>query len=130
MLEYYNGILFLTTNRVGTLDEAFRSRVHLSLYYPALSRSQTEQIMRMNLKRLGMIEKQRTESTSQSQLLIRKDRICKFVTEHWDRHEENDGEGRWNGRQIRNAVQIAASFALYDKQMDQDEGAEEIPPGK
>ncbi|KAI0966413.1 hypothetical protein F4678DRAFT_466486 [Xylaria arbuscula] len=126
--EYYNGILFLTTNRVGTLDEAFKSRVHLSLYYPALGRSQTEQIMRMNLERLGMIENQRTESTSQIQLFIRKDQICKFVAEHWDRHVENDGEGRWNGRQIRNAVQIAASLALYDKQTDRDEGAQGIPP--
>ena len=33
-LEYYSGLLFLTTNRVGTTDEAFRFRVHLILYYP------------------------------------------------------------------------------------------------
>ncbi|ORY62356.1 uncharacterized protein BCR38DRAFT_346458, partial [Pseudomassariella vexata] len=32
VLEYYNGILFLTTDRVGTLDEAFKLRVHLSLW--------------------------------------------------------------------------------------------------
>ncbi|KAI0544511.1 hypothetical protein F4679DRAFT_35659 [Xylaria curta] len=128
VLEYYNGILFLTTNRVGTLDEAFKSRVHLSLYYPALGRFQTEQIMRMNLDRLDTIEKQRARSTSQSQLFIRKDQICRFAVEHWDRHAENDGEGRWNGRQIRNAVQIAASLALYDKETDQDEGVQGIPP--
>ncbi|KAF2800360.1 P-loop containing nucleoside triphosphate hydrolase protein, partial [Melanomma pulvis-pyrius CBS 109.77] len=36
-LEYYTGVLFLTTNRVGTLDEAFRSRIHLSLLYPAIN---------------------------------------------------------------------------------------------
>lgn len=30
-LEYYDGLLFLTTNRVGTLDEAFRSRIHVTL---------------------------------------------------------------------------------------------------
>ncbi|KAI0448830.1 hypothetical protein F5B21DRAFT_88493 [Xylaria acuta] len=128
VLEYYNGILFLTTNRVGTLDEAFKSRVHLSLYYPALGRFQTEQIMRMNLERLDLIEKQRAGSTPQNQLFIRKDQICKFAVEHWDRHAENDGEGRWNGRQIRNAVQIAASLALYDRKTDQDEGAKGIPP--
>lgn len=33
VLEYYNGLLFLTTNRVGAVDEAFKSRIHLSLYY-------------------------------------------------------------------------------------------------
>jgi SpoVK/Ycf46/Vps4 family AAA+-type ATPase len=31
-LEFYSGILFLTTNRVGTMDEAFKSRVHISLF--------------------------------------------------------------------------------------------------
>lgn len=30
-LEYYSGILFLTTNRVGSIDEAFRSRIHMRL---------------------------------------------------------------------------------------------------
>lgn len=27
VLEYYEGILILTSNRVGTFDEAFRSRI-------------------------------------------------------------------------------------------------------
>lgn len=36
VLEYYNGLLFLTTNRVGTIDEAFKSRIHLSLYYVSI----------------------------------------------------------------------------------------------
>jgi hypothetical protein len=37
-LEYYEGILFLTTNRVKNMDEAFQSRIHLSLEYPPLDR--------------------------------------------------------------------------------------------
>jgi SpoVK/Ycf46/Vps4 family AAA+-type ATPase len=37
VLEYYQGILILMTNRVGTFDEAFKSRVQLALYYPQLS---------------------------------------------------------------------------------------------
>ena len=32
VLSSYDGILFLTTNRVGVLDEAFRSRIHLTLH--------------------------------------------------------------------------------------------------
>ena len=32
-LEYFKGILFLTTNRVGTFDEAFISRIHIQIYY-------------------------------------------------------------------------------------------------
>ncbi|KAI3324918.1 P-loop containing nucleoside triphosphate hydrolase protein [Xylariaceae sp. AK1471] len=35
-LEYYEGILFLTTNRVKDMDEAFHSRIHFSLSYPNL----------------------------------------------------------------------------------------------
>ncbi|KAG0160080.1 hypothetical protein PDIDSM_7607 [Penicillium digitatum] len=33
MLEYYEGILFLTTNRTQNIDPAFESRIHLSLTY-------------------------------------------------------------------------------------------------
>ncbi|KAK1142927.1 hypothetical protein N8T08_007168 [Aspergillus melleus] len=36
VLEYYNGIFILTTNRVGTLDSAFKSRFHLAVHYPML----------------------------------------------------------------------------------------------
>ncbi len=33
LLEYYQGILFLTTNRVKTFDEAFHSRISVALKY-------------------------------------------------------------------------------------------------
>ncbi|KAJ8130864.1 hypothetical protein O1611_g2763 [Lasiodiplodia mahajangana] len=35
-LEYYEGLLFLTTNRVKNMDEAFNSRIHFQLEYPDL----------------------------------------------------------------------------------------------
>jgi AAA+ superfamily predicted ATPase len=34
-LEYFQGILFLTSNRVGVFDPAIRSRIHLALQYEA-----------------------------------------------------------------------------------------------
>lgn len=37
-LEYYEGILFLTTNRVDNMDAAFQSRIHISMEYPPLDR--------------------------------------------------------------------------------------------
>lgn len=37
VLEYYEGTMFLTTNRVQTFDPAFQSRIHISLDYPELS---------------------------------------------------------------------------------------------
>ncbi|KAL8798626.1 MAG: hypothetical protein Q9182_006520 [Xanthomendoza sp. 2 TL-2023] len=39
MLEYYEGILFLTTNRVDHIDPAFQSRIHISMQYNELSLS-------------------------------------------------------------------------------------------
>lgn len=35
-LEYYQGILILTTNRVEEIDDAFRSRIHFQLSFPDL----------------------------------------------------------------------------------------------
>ncbi|KAF6831645.1 hypothetical protein CMUS01_07262 [Colletotrichum musicola] len=52
VLEYYEGILFLTTNRVGTFDEAFKSRIHMSLYYPPLNHIQTSKIWKTNIKKV------------------------------------------------------------------------------
>ncbi|CAJ2510835.1 Uu.00g064600.m01.CDS01 [Anthostomella pinea] len=128
VLEYYNGILFLPTNRVGTLDEAFKSRVHLSLHYPALDRSQTHDIMKMHLSRLRAIEEKLSKATEQKQLVVWEDEICQFAVDRWDKHTANNGQGRWNGRQIRNAVNIAASLAWYDNKTESDPSRKELPP--
>ncbi|KAF2122424.1 P-loop containing nucleoside triphosphate hydrolase protein [Lophiotrema nucula] len=37
VLEYYEGILFLTTNRLSNIDPAFQSRIHVSMSYPDLT---------------------------------------------------------------------------------------------
>ena len=44
ILEYYEGFLFLTTNRVDNIDAAFESRIHLSLQYEELNLSSRYQI--------------------------------------------------------------------------------------
>lgn len=49
--EYYEGIVFLTTNRVSTIDPAFQSRVHVSLEYPELDRNGRKGIWEMLLRR-------------------------------------------------------------------------------
>jgi SpoVK/Ycf46/Vps4 family AAA+-type ATPase len=36
-LEYYQGIILLTTNRVDTIDDAFQSRLHFCYFYEKLS---------------------------------------------------------------------------------------------
>ncbi|KAL6856545.1 P-loop containing nucleoside triphosphate hydrolase protein [Trichoderma novae-zelandiae] len=100
ILEYYQGILFLTTNRVGKMDEAFRSRVHVSLYYPPLTEKSTIDIFETNLKRIKV--------QKGSILRIKEDDIRKFAKAHYKDHEEHV---RWNGRQIRNAFHIAVALA-------------------
>ncbi|KAJ9149384.1 AAA ATPase family protein [Pleurostoma richardsiae] len=45
-LEYYEGILFMTTNRVDNIDLAFQSRIHVSLEYPDLTADSRRQIWR------------------------------------------------------------------------------------
>ena len=44
ILEYYEGILFLTTNRVDNIDAAFQSRIHISMQYDELSPSSRRHI--------------------------------------------------------------------------------------
>jgi hypothetical protein len=43
-LEYYRGIMFLTTNRVSDFDDAMQSRIHLPLKYNKLSKDRRTQI--------------------------------------------------------------------------------------
>ncbi|ORY67158.1 uncharacterized protein BCR38DRAFT_426224 [Pseudomassariella vexata] len=113
-LEYYNGILFLTTNRVGALDEAFKSRIHLSLYYPPLSWQQTMDIFDMNIERLRQIDAQRSAASGELPLDIRKDEIIRFAQDQFDNSLNVRRNWWWNGRQIRNAFQIASSLSYYD----------------
>jgi len=100
VLEYYSGILFLTTNRVGVFDQAFRSRLHICLYYPKLNQKNTTAIWKMNLDR---IQKHWGDSIK----ITPKDHadILKHAENHFN--ELKVLETTWNGRQIRNAFQTA-----------------------
>ncbi|KAI3322731.1 hypothetical protein HD806DRAFT_544745 [Xylariaceae sp. AK1471] len=116
VLEYYSGILFLTTNRVGTIDEAFKSRIHLSLYYERLTKKQMMAIFRVNLGKLRNIEAEKAKELlhtdmKEADLIIKDDKIIEFAKRHW---KATPIHARWNGRQIRNAFQIASSMARYD----------------
>lgn len=111
VLDYYSGILFLTTNRVGTIDEAFKSRIHISPYYPYLDLGQTEKIWEVNLDRLAAIEEE--HDGGRKPLSIDCEGILAFVKKHFTKSE--NGKGRWNGRQIRNVFLIASALAHYER---------------
>jgi hypothetical protein len=50
-LEYYEGILFLTTNRVKNMDPAFQSRIHITMEYPGLDKGSRTQVWKNFLER-------------------------------------------------------------------------------
>jgi len=56
LLEYFQGILFLTTNRVDTFDEAFQSRIHLALRYDELTFKARKEIWKMFLEKVRVVE--------------------------------------------------------------------------
>ncbi|KAF6837170.1 hypothetical protein CPLU01_03282 [Colletotrichum plurivorum] len=107
-LEYYAGILFLTTNRVGAIDPAFKSRIQMSLFYPKLDLRVTKELYRKFIKR-AKAEQDRTENWA---FEIRKAEILKFAKEHFkDLTKKN--RDTWNGRQIRNAFQTAIALTEH-----------------
>ncbi|KAK0323999.1 hypothetical protein LTR82_005120 [Friedmanniomyces endolithicus] len=89
VLEYYEGILFLTSNRVNTFDDAFKSRIHVPLKYNDLTADSRKQIWQNFLAK--------TEGGVQ-------------LTEG-----EYDGlaQANINGRQIKNVIRTARSLAQF-----------------
>jgi hypothetical protein len=105
VLEYYAGILFLTTNRIGDFDEAFASRIHMSLYYPALDEAKTKKIFTLNLDLIQQRFNQQARKITYDASSIES-----FAGQHFQKHKSN----RWNGRQIRNLCQTALALAEFD----------------
>ncbi|KAL5317440.1 hypothetical protein ACEPPN_014535 [Leptodophora sp. 'Broadleaf-Isolate-01'] len=117
VLEYYSGVIILTTNRVGEFDEAFRSRIHISLYYPRLDRPSTRQIWERNIFRV---------KHSGLNIDIEEEKIRKFCERHWVENIDYPSR-RWNGRQIKNAFQTALALANWDFHDAQDSSRLERP---
>ncbi|KAI9654671.1 MAG: hypothetical protein M1821_005878 [Bathelium mastoideum] len=97
VLEYYEGILILTSNRVGIFDEAFKSRIKLALHYQPLSKADRKKIWRNFIKSL------------------RDNDAGNVDYEDLDDHLDDLAEHELNGRQIRNAVSTASELAQFRK---------------
>ncbi|KAI9927167.1 hypothetical protein ASPWEDRAFT_46645 [Aspergillus wentii DTO 134E9] len=87
MLEYYEGILFLTTNRAENIDPAFESRIHVSLAYPDLDSVSRRHIW--------------------SQFLGATANTTAFTSEQLDKV----AEVQLNGRQIKNIIKTSHLLA-------------------
>jgi hypothetical protein len=95
VLEYYEGILILTSNRVGTFDEAFRSRIHIALHYEDLKPRSRGQIWSNFLVRLEGTE----DGENVNDIKYRLDELANHSL---------------NGREIRNALSTARQLASYE----------------
>jgi hypothetical protein len=106
-LEYYRGVLFLTTNRVQSFDSAFLSRIHVALHYKNLGHEDRERIWSHNFDRL---------SRDSNGLVHVSSAARDFV---WN--SEDVRSLKWNGREIRNAMQTALALAENDAEEESTE---------
>jgi len=61
-LEYFQGILFLTTNRVETFDDAFQSRISTPLKYGPLNQKQRKEIWKKFVELVRATEKKERDA--------------------------------------------------------------------
>lgn len=113
ILTLTTGILILTSNRVGILDEAFKSRIQLNLRYKNLEWDQRLQIWKNFLKRLQRLEKERLEAVSQ--MARAPDPGYGIDFEDISSKVEVLAKVELNGRQIRNAISTARELATYQR---------------
>ncbi|OAA67111.1 aaa family ATPase [Niveomyces insectorum RCEF 264] len=92
-LEYFQGILFLTTNRVETFDDAFQSRIHIALRYDSLDHRAKKAIFKIFIERVRVLEKID---------------LMPFSEEDFNALARHD----LNGRQIKNTVRTAQALAV------------------
>ncbi|KAH8195787.1 hypothetical protein TruAng_010061 [Truncatella angustata] len=95
MLEYYNGILIITSNRVGTIDAAFTSRIQVALHYAPLTSASRRKIWQNFFDMLRIDE----EDVDLDDLLGHFDELVRDYD--------------MNGRQIRNAFTTARQLAIF-----------------
>jgi len=69
----------------------------------------------MNIDRMRKVENERCQGTDLQPLQINEHEILRLAEEKF---YEYRGKSRWNGRQIRNAIQIASSLAHFDARKD------------
>lgn len=93
VLEYFQGILFLTTNRVETFDDAFQSRIHVALRYNELGFKAKVKIWKM------FLEMVRVKYGPDAPDVLTQEEV------------EWLAKRKLNGRQIKNSVRTAQALA-------------------
>lgn len=91
LVEYFKGVLFLTSNRVDSLDPAFKTRITLALRYEILDVSAREQIWKNLLEASGSAPSMENDIDVAT--------LAKYEL---------------NGREIKNAIRLAMALAKDD----------------
>jgi hypothetical protein len=93
-LEYYQGVLFLTTNRVNTMDTAFQSRILIGIAFPKMTHDIREQVW--------------------AQLLALNNRDKIIGPKAVEDVKQKLSKYELNGRQIRNVLNVAEGLAFNE----------------
>ncbi|KAI8947806.1 hypothetical protein F4801DRAFT_559359 [Xylaria longipes] len=110
-MDYFQGILFLTTNRVGHFDEAFISRIHVSIGYERLDEKARGQIWENLFRKLK-------ENHKNGGPEIR----YEYEAKEYVKKSEEVKKLQWNGREIRNAFQTAVALATFEANTAKQKG--------
>jgi AAA+ superfamily predicted ATPase len=100
LLEYHQGCLFLTTNRVKTFDEAFHSRLSVALHYEALDQPARKKIWETLLDAAKIPYKTTSAENNESEVILDLDALSQYDL---------------NGRQIKNIIRLAQTISLEEK---------------
>lgn len=113
--------MILTSNRVGIFDEAFKSRIQLSLRYNDLEKDQRRQIWLNFINRLEKLESQRISHANEPSptnilsTLQTAPRLGVDIKSMRDRLDDL-AEAPLNGREIRNMISTARQLAVFRKE--------------
>jgi len=100
-IEYHTGLMFLTTNRIGSFDEAILSRIHAVLHLPNLTTENRREIWDTSFRKLA-----------EERPTIKVD----FAVMNYAYNDEKIRKLDWNGREIRNAFNTMIALAEWDAQ--------------
>lgn len=103
ILDDFRGVLFLTTNRVGLIDEALKSRIHIALAFPRLDAGATQKVWKNQIV-------QGRENYRPTALEYSDRDVMRFVRQQRYRSDDKDSSS-WNARQIQNAFHASVVLA-------------------
>jgi len=125
-LEYHQGVLFLTTNRVSCFDPAFNSRISVAIKYDDLS-SDARGLVWKNLVEAALNKEKRNKEDEEDEDDDDEEKLKRRNKEKQKEDDEdkssvledikNDKFDQYvlNGRQIRTAIRLGIALARSEK---------------